>query len=114
VRLSHTNVTLRSNSDGKDYDVAIDNVFAAGYDRQVQDVPVPLNCNELEVCGAPFSGGIHWVHDNCGDRPGPQDPDGWVKKAMPDGTVGPNLEDSRSYCNLWQRHAVKRRRSARQ
>jgi hypothetical protein len=114
VRLSHTNVTLRSNSDGKDYDVAIDNVFAAGYDRQVQDVPAPLNCNELEVCGAPFSGGIHWVHDNCGDGPVRKILMAGSRRRCPMATVGPNLEDSRSYCNLWQRHAVKRRRSARQ
>ena len=105
VELSHTHLTLRSSTDGADYDVAIDNVFALGYKKNAKTVPAPLNSialgDELEVCGIPFEGGIHWVHNNCGDTPTPQEPNGWVKKIGEDGTAGPNLEGGRTYCYLW-------------
>lgn len=105
VELSHTHLTLRSDTDGTDYDVAIDNVFALGYQKNAKTVPAPLNSievgDQLEVCGLPFEGGIHWVHTNCGDTPTPQEPNGWVKKIGDDGAAGPNLEGGQSYCYLW-------------
>ena len=105
VELSHTHLTLRGDTDGNDYDVAIDNVFAQGYRKNAKTVPAPLNTiavgDALEVCGLPFEGGIHWVHNNCGDTPTPQDPNGWVKKIAEDGSVGPNLEGGQAYCYLW-------------
>lgn len=41
VELSHTHLTLRSDTDGKDYDVAVDNVFASGYQQGAKVVPAP-------------------------------------------------------------------------
>jgi len=113
VELSHTRLTLRGQADGKNYDIAIDNVFADGYVKGMKQVPAPLNTiavgDTLEVCGLPFAGGMHWVHNNCGDAPVPQDPNGWIRKVAADGSVGPNLESSQAYCYLWPRHTVKRR-----
>lgn len=105
VELSHTHLSLKGDNDGKTYDVAIDNVFASGYQKNAKGVPAPLNSivvgDELELCGIPFSGGIHWVHNNCGDTPDTSDPNGWLKIIQPNGSVGPNLEDSEKYCYLW-------------
>ncbi|WP_249902493.1 hypothetical protein [Ralstonia pseudosolanacearum] len=57
VELSHTHLTLRSDTDGKDYDVAVDNVFASGYQQGAKVVPAPLDSIEvgdaLEACGIP-------------------------------------------------------------
>lgn len=107
VELSHTHLNLKG-TDGKTYDVAIDNVFAAGYQKNKKGVPAPLNTVEvgdhLEVCGIPFSGGIHWVHNNCGDAPTKSDPNGWIKKVNADGSVEQNLEASQKYCYLWPQH----------
>lgn len=106
VELSHTHLKLRG-SDGDTYDVAIDNVFAAGYQPHSKKVPEPLNTIEvgdkIEACGIPFKGGIHWVHNNCGDRPTRSDPNGWLKIVRADGSTGPNLESSQKYCRLWPR-----------
>jgi hypothetical protein len=106
VELSHTHLKLRG-SDGDTYDVAIDNVFAAGYQPHSKKVPEPLNTIEvgdrIEACGIPFKGGIHWVHNNCGDRPTRSDPNGWLKVVRADGSTGPNLESSQKYCRLWPR-----------
>ena len=106
VELSHTHLKLQGD-DGSIYDVAIDNVFASGYQPNSKKVPAPLNAiavgDRLEACGIPFQGGMHWVHNNCGDRPARSDPDGWLKVIRPGGRVGPNLEDSRTYCSLWPR-----------
>ncbi len=106
VELSHTQLSLKG-EDGNTYDVAIDNVFASGYQRNTKGVPAPLNAiavgDKLELCGIPFSGGIHWVHNNCGDAPTASDPNGWLKIIQPGGTVGPNLEASQKYCYLWPR-----------
>lgn len=105
VELSHTHLTLKGDADGADYDVAIDNVFASGYQPNSSAVPAPLNTivvgDKLELCGLPFQGGIHWVHTNCGDTPTSQDPNGWLKKIAADGTVGPNFEGGQHYCYLW-------------
>ncbi|WP_233237978.1 hypothetical protein [Bordetella sp. LUAb4] len=104
VELSHTHLTLRDKA-GEKYDVAIDNVFASGYRPNSKAVPAPLDTIEvgdkLEVCGIPFDGGIHWVHNNCGDTPTKSDPNGWIKVVRADGSTGPNLEESQTYCRLW-------------
>ena len=98
VELSHTHVRLRG-EDNQIYDIAIDDVFAAGYDKAGETVPAPLSQiqpgNRLELCGKPYTSGgpgMDWVHTNCGDPPTPDKPDGWVKVLGPDGTPGPNLE----------------------
>jgi hypothetical protein len=107
VELSHTHVRLRGD-DGKVYDIAIDNVFAAGYDQAGEHVPAPLSDirtgNRLELCGKPYTSGrgMNWVHTNCGDRPTRAKPDGWIKVIAPDHTPGPNLESSQEYCSLWR------------
>ena len=74
VELSHTHVRLRGD-DGRVYDIAIDDVFADGYDQAGEHVPAPLSHiepgNRLELCGKPYTSGLgmDWVHTNCGDRP---------------------------------------------
>ena len=106
VELSHTHLKLQGR-DGNTYDVAIDNVFASGYKPHSKKVPEPLDTiqvgDQLEACGIPFKGGIHWVHNNCGDRPTRSDPNGWLKVVRADGSTGPNLESSQTYCRLWPR-----------
>ena len=104
VELSHTHVALRGN-DGRRYDIAIDDVFADGYDQAGESVPAPLSRikagDRLEVCGKRYASGglgMDWVHTSCGDPPKPDKPDGWVKVLGPDGTPGPNLESNRKYC----------------
>ena len=108
VELSHTHLTVLSDQDGQSYDVAIDNVFATGYDAAGESVPAPLSMiragDRLELCGKLFTHGrpgIDWVHTNCGETPRAAQPDGWLKVVASDGTLGPNLEDSREYCRLW-------------
>jgi hypothetical protein len=109
VELSHTHLTLLSDQDGRSYHVAIDDVFATGYDAAGESVPAPLSTirtgDRLELCGKLFTRGgrgIDWVHTNCGKTPRTAGPDGWLKLLAPGGTPGPNLEDSREYCRLWQ------------
>ncbi len=110
VELSHTHVRLRGD-DGRFYDIAMDDVFAVGYDQVRGGVPEPLSRirsgNRLELCGKPYASGglgMDWVHTNCGDQPTRDKPDGWVKVIRPDGTPGPNMESNQEYCPLWQRH----------
>ena len=109
VELSHTHLTLLSDQDGRSYHVAIDNVFATGYDAAGESVPAPLSTirtgDRLELCGKLFTRGglgIDWVHTNCGKTPRPAQPDGWLKVLTPAGSPGPNLEDSQEYCRLWR------------
>ena len=109
VELSHTHLRLLSDQDGQSYDVAIDNVFAPGYDTAGESVPAPLSGirrgDHLELCGKLYTHGgrgIDWVHSNCGDAPKASDPDGWLKIVTANGTPGPNLEASQEYCGLWQ------------
>src|SRR4051812_22993100 len=95
VYLSHTRLTVRA-TDGHTYDVAVDNVFANGYRRNQPSVPAPLDTirigDRLEMCGQPFPSGIHWVHTNCGARPVPERPNGWIRKVDTTGTAGENME----------------------
>ncbi len=104
VHLSHTRLTLVGD-DGTRYDVAIDNVFANGYRRNQARVPSPLNTirrgDRLELCGEPYSGGIHWVHTNCGATPTPDRPNGWVRKVDKDGNAGDNMESNQAFCSLF-------------
>jgi hypothetical protein len=110
VELSHTHLTLLSDQDAQSYDVAIDNVFAAGYDAAGERVPAPLSTvhvnNHLELCGRPYiddaAPGIDWVHTNCGETPTRRHPNGWFKILAANGTPGPNLESSQEYCRLWR------------
>jgi hypothetical protein len=108
VELSHTHLSLKADQDGRTYDVAIDNVFAAGYDKAGKHVPAPLDTirkgDRLGLCGQLYTSGgvgIHWVHTNCGIPPKPDQPDGWVKKLAPDGTPSDNYEGATEYCRLW-------------
>ena len=109
VELSHTHVRLQGD-DGQIYDIAIDNVFASGYDQAGESVPAPLSQiqagNHLDLCGKPYTSGgpgMDWVHTNCGDQPTSDKPNGWTKVIGPDGAPGPNLESSGEYCELWQK-----------
>jgi hypothetical protein len=115
VELSHTRLTVQAEQDGRLYDVAIDNVFAEGFDPARRVIPAPLTTirtgDRLELCGRFYTGGdvgIHWVHDNCGRRPTRQNPAGWIKKIAPDGAVGANLDGSQRYCPLWSAPAAAR------
>jgi hypothetical protein len=108
VELSHTHISVVADQDGKTYDVAIDNVYASGYDAAKTAVPAPLNTikvnDKVELCGQLYTTGvgIHWVHSNCGDKPTPKEPDGWLKKLAPDGTPGPNYESNTEYCSIFK------------
>jgi hypothetical protein len=110
IPLSHTHIQVRGDSDGKTYDLAVDDVFAAGYDPRSAVVPPPLSAivvgEHLEACGLPYAGGMHWVHTNCGATPTVQDPNGWLKIIDAAGVAGPNLEDSQTYCYLWPQGAA--------
>jgi hypothetical protein len=86
VELSHTHLTLLSDQDGRSYHVAIDNVFATGYDAAGESAPAPLSTirtgDRLELCGKLFTRGgrgIDWVHTNSGKAPRAARPDGWLK-----------------------------------
>jgi len=107
IPLTHTHIRIRGDADGKVYDLAVDDVFASGYDPHVSAVPSPLSAitvgEHLEACGLPYAGGMHWVHTNCGDTPTPRDPNGWLKAIDTTGAVGPNLEASQKYCYLWSK-----------
>jgi hypothetical protein len=109
VELSHTHLRLLSDRDGQSYDVAVDNVYASGYDAAGESVPAPLSHirvgDHVELCGKPYANdtrGIDWVHTNCGAMPSPGQPNGWLKILHADGAPGPNLESSQEYCRLWQ------------
>lgn len=106
IPLTHTHIRIRGDADGQTYDLAVDDVFADGYDPQQFVVPPPLAAidvgQHLEACGLPYAGGMHWVHTNCGDTPTARDPNGWLKIIDATGTPGPSLEDSQKYCYLWR------------
>ena len=104
IELSHTRLVVRAD-DGTRYQIAADNVYASGYDPQVEQVPPPLNGlrtgDRLSLCGRPFPGGMHWVHTNCGAPPQAKDPNGWMRLLDASGAAGENLEGSQTYCELW-------------
>lgn len=114
VELSHTHVSAvpigEQQSSANTYDIAMDNVFASGYDSAEPNnqVPAPLTSlkvgQNVEFCGQPYSdgGGIHWVHTNCGDTPTTSEPNGSVRIINSSGSLGTNLENSTEYCSLWQ------------
>ena len=107
VYLSHTHFTLKGDN-GTSYDVAVDNVFAGGYTKNLPKIPAPLTTihagDKVELCGRPYTGGdtgIHWVHNNCGETPVGDQADGWVKKIAPDGSLGENMEANRAFCSIF-------------
>jgi len=107
VELSHTHVSLRADQDGRVYDVAMDNVFANGYQKNSKRVPAPLDSirvdDHLELCGQLYTSGvgIHWVHSNCGATPTAATPDGWVKQLGAGGAPGVNDESNQKFCSLF-------------
>ena len=107
VELSHTHLKLKADQDGQVYDVAIDNVFADGYVANSRGVPASLGAihvhDRLELCGQLYTTGvgIHWTHTNCGQKPTPAHPDGWIKQVAANGTAGANLENNPQYCSLF-------------
>ncbi|MGZ5199516.1 MAG: hypothetical protein ACXWC4_07060 [Telluria sp.] len=109
VELSHTHLKLRADQDGQVYDVAIDNVFANGYQQNQRDVPAPINGirvnDRLALCGQLYDRGvgIHFVHTNCGQAPSSNHPDGWIRVVDASGRAGPNLEGNTSFCPLFAR-----------
>jgi hypothetical protein len=114
VELSHTHLKLRADQDGQVYDVAIDNVFASGYQPGTPVVPAPIDTirvsDRLALCGQLYDRGvgIHFVHTNCGEAPSSSHPDGWIRVVDRSGRAGPNLESSTSYCPLFA-HGRRRR-----
>jgi hypothetical protein len=117
IPLTHTHIRIRGDADGKRYDLAVDDVFASGYQPQREVVPPPLSAiavgQHLQACGLPYAGGMHWVHTSCGDTPTPQEPNGWLKLVDAAGVPGPNLEASQSYCYLWPNNASASQRKPR-
>jgi hypothetical protein len=113
IELSHTHLKLRADQDGQVYDVAIDNVFASGYQPGQRGVPAPIDAirvnDRLEMCGQLYDRGvgIHFVHTNCGARPTPAHPDGWLRLVDGQGRAGSNLESSTTFCPLFggRRHS---------
>jgi hypothetical protein len=111
VELSHTHLSLKADQDHRVYDVAIDNVFASGYQPNRSVVPAPLNTihtqDRLSLCGQLYTQGvgIHWVHTNCGQKPDANHPNGWIKKIASNGQTSPNFETNTQFCSLWPRRA---------
>lgn len=108
VELSHTHLKVKADQDGQVYDVAIDNVFAADFTPNSKRVPEAIGAirvqDRLSLCGQLYTRGgpgIHWVHTNCGARPSPKHPNGWIKQVGPNGSSGPNLEQNTQYCSLF-------------
>ncbi len=107
VWLSHTHVTIAGASDGKPYDIAIDNIFATDYEKNKLASPASLAAiqigDTLELCGKlyPDGTGIHYVHTNCEKAPKANQANGWVKVIKADGSLGPNLEASEAFCSVF-------------
>jgi len=109
AELSHTHLTFKDAKTNDIYDVAIDNVFATGYDQAHHQVPAPLNTltlgDTIHVCGITYNDngkkGIHWVHTNCGAPSTEQKPNGFIKKLDAQGKSSKNLEANEEYCDLW-------------
>ena len=110
VELSHTHLKVKPDGSNDIYDVAIDNVFAQGYEKNSKSIPSSLakiqNGDRLSLCGQEYDDGtkgIHWVHTDCGKTPSPSKPDGFIKILGKDGSSGDNLENSEAYCSLWSK-----------
>ncbi len=108
VELSHTHLNVKVYGTGDIYDVAIDNVFATGYVKNMKKIPASLSQikvgDSLELCGQEYTDGtkgIHWVHTDCGQTPSPAKPNGFIKIVRKDGSVSANLESLETYCPLW-------------
>ncbi|TFW28881.1 hypothetical protein [Massilia horti] len=106
IELSHTHLRVRPDGRGQVYDVAIDNVFASGYDPAKATIPAPIDSiqknDRVAVCGATYTTGgpgIHWVHPNCRGKSDPAHPNGFLKRIGPDGKASGNLESSTNYCS---------------
>ena len=106
VQLSHTHLTVRSDANSKLYDVAIDNVFNPTWVKNSSKIPSNLKpivlATHLSLCGLLYTEGglgIHWVHDSCGNT-NKSNPNGWTD-IVTNGKVGNNLEDSETYCYLF-------------
>jgi hypothetical protein len=115
VELSHTHLKVRADQDRQLYDVAIDNVFANGWQQGSRSVPPPLDAlhagQKLALCGQLYDKGvgIHFVHTNCGQSPTASHPDGFIRVVDAQGKAGPNLEANAGECRLFG-PAGKRRR----
>ena len=107
VELSHTRFYLAADGAGQKYEVAVDNIFANGYQASAPGVPKALAGiavgDRLALCGALYTKGlgIHFVHTNCGEKPSQQHPDGWLKRFNADGTEGANLEANQASCSIF-------------
>lgn len=107
IELSHSRFYIKSDNGGGTYQVAVDNVFANGYQAGTKEIPTALADiavgDRLALCGALYTKGlgIHFVHTNCGDRPTPQHPDGWLKRFSSSGQESMNLEASQTYCKIF-------------
>ncbi len=106
VQLSHTHVTITSDANGKSYDVAMDNVFNPTWTKNSSKIPTNLKPivigTHLSLCGLLYTSGglgIHWVHDSC-NQTSASNPNGWTEIDT-NGTDGANLEDSETYCYLF-------------
>ena len=112
IELSHTHLTFKESNSGATYDVAIDNVFAPGYDQSPHSVPSPLNTirigDTVNLCGIIYSGGgkkgIHWVHNNCSEVASSNKPNGFLNVVNAKGVKSKNLESSEEYCGIWPQH----------
>lgn len=116
VELSHTHLKVRSDQDGRVYDVAIDNVFASDFDADRASVPPSLAAirvnDRVDLCGALYERGvgIHFVHTNCGARPSAEQPDGWLRVVGANGRPGANLEAGTAMCTLFTHGGRRARR----
>jgi hypothetical protein len=58
--IASSHLPLQSDQDGRSYHVAIDNVFATGYDAAAESVPAALSTirtgDRLQLCGKLFTG----------------------------------------------------------
>lgn len=102
VELSHTHLKLSADQDGRTYDVAIDNIFANGFDARQPGIPASIGAirpgDRLEMCGLLYNHGgvgIHFVHASCGPAT-PAHPNGWIRER-----AGSNLEANTAYCGLF-------------
>ena len=107
VELSHSRFDLAPDGGGATYQVAVDNIFANGYQAGGKGVPAALAGiavgDRLALCGALYTKGrgIHFVHTNCGDAPTPEHPNGWLRRVDGKGEEGPNLEAGQAYCSIF-------------